>query len=315
MFRHTVICCLLAMVSCGDLQAESPQPSPRKKPLGGGVSLTPGIRYADTDHVRQRLDIYSPTEPPDEPLPLVVFIHGGAWQGGSKSIGRRFLTPLVETGDYVAASIGYRLSDEATWPAQMHDCKAALRWLRANAEQHHFDPDRIAVWGTSAGGHLAAILGTSSDVETMNGQLGEHTSHSTAVKCVVDFFGPVDFATMTPVRPGRVDNSPMARLLGGPVAENPERVKSANPVTYISPDDPPFLIVQGTADRLVPFQQAQLLDESLEASQVESTLITVQGGGHGRGFPPAVQEAVIAFLGHHLHGEQSEWRDRTVAGE
>lgn len=315
MLRTVLFACCIALLFAGTTIAQSQQKPPRSLPLGDKVRLTPGIRYAGTDNKRQRLDVYAPAVVPNEPLPLVVFIHGGAWQGGSKSVGRRFVTPLVESGNYIAASIGYRLSGEAVWPAQIHDCKAALRWLRANASQYNFDADRMAVWGASAGAHLAAIVGTSSDIEAMNGELGDHTGESNAVACVIDFFGPVDFATMTPVRPGGVDRSPMARLLGSPVAESPAKVSSANPVTYVTPDDSPFLIVHGTTDRLVPIAQSQLLDKSLEEVEVESTLLTVVGGGHGKGFPKSVSESVVAFLDHHLRGEETDWSDGSVEAE
>ena len=119
--------------------------------LKADIAVDRDVPYAGTDNRRQRLDIYLPKKPRSKKLPVVVFIHGGGWQAGDKTIGATALVPLVRTGDYAGVSVGYRLTDEASWPAQIYDCKAAIRWVRANAEKYGFDPDRIGVWGKSAG--------------------------------------------------------------------------------------------------------------------------------------------------------------------
>jgi acetyl esterase/lipase len=277
----------------------------------GGPRLPDSLRaerdvpYASTDHPRQRLDLYLPREPKSDRLPLIVFIHGGGWRNGDKAGGLAQILPFVRTGEYAGASIGYRLSGDAVWPAQIHDCKAALRWLRAHADQFGLDPDRIGVMGTSAGGHLAAMLGTSGGIEALEGDLGEFRSVSSRVACVVDFFGPADLLTMGDM-PGSIDhnapNSPESLLLGGPVQEVRDRARQASPLSYVSADDPPFLIVHGADDRIVPFDQSVKLDTALRAAGVSSVLIRVEGGGHGGFRNPEINARVRAFFDRQLRG-------------
>src|SRR5262249_2482548 len=155
------------------------------------------IPYAGTQNPRQTLDLLLPKVPKGgKPLPLIVNIHGGAFRAGDKSMGVREIADLVDAGDYVAATINYRLSGESTWPAQIHDCKAAIRWLRANAAKYGIAPDRIGVIGASAGGHLAAMLGTSGGIAALEGDVGTHAGVSSRVKCVVDQFGPSELLAM-----------------------------------------------------------------------------------------------------------------------
>ncbi|MEM7394675.1 MAG: alpha/beta hydrolase, partial [Verrucomicrobiota bacterium] len=132
-----------------------------------GVKALRDLAYADSDNPRQKLDLYLPEKPASEKLPVIVYIHGGAWKGGNKSGGGRLLAPYVSGGRFAGVSVGYRLSGEAIWPAQIHDCKAAVRWVRGHAEEYGLDPDRIGLWGTSAGGHLVAMLGVGGEVETL----------------------------------------------------------------------------------------------------------------------------------------------------
>ncbi len=298
------------------VQAQSDSQTPQWIPKS--VELVADVPYAATDNPRQTLDLIVPRAEVGKPLPVVVVVHGGAWRHGDKRPTLRRVVRLATSGKYAAASIGYRLTDEAQWPAQIHDCKAAIRWIRANAAKYNLDPDRIGVWGSSAGGHLVAVLGTSGDVDDMDGSLGTHTDQSSRVACVVDFYGPTDFLQMQPTAvEGAVLNhnamrSPESLLIGGPIQENHGKVATANPITYITADDPPFLIVHGTADPLVPFNQSELLHDALENVDVESTLVTVDGGGHGQGFPREVNEQVQRFFDHHLRGEESEWHDSTV---
>ncbi len=278
---------------------------PREPRVPESVRAARDLPYAGTDHPRQRLDLYLPREPRSDKLPLIVFIHGGGWRNGDKTGGLNQVLPFVLTGEYAGASVGYRLSSDAIWPAQIHDCKAAMRWLRAHAEQYGLDSDRIGVMGTSAGGHLVALLGTSGGVEALEGDLGEFRSASSRVSCVVDFFGPANLLTMGDV-PGSIDHnaphSPESLLLGGPVQEVRDRARQASPLTYVSADDPPFLIVHGTDDRVVPFDQSVKLDAALRAAGVSSVLIRVEGGGHGGFRNPEINARVRAFCDRHLRG-------------
>lgn len=263
------------------------------------VRVERDVPYADSDNPRQRLDLYLPKKPDAEKrLPLVVYVHGGGWHSGDKSGGYRLLGPLVDSGDYAAASIGYRLTQEAIWPAQIHDCKAAIRWLRANAAKYGYDPERIGVVGTSAGGHLVAMLGTSGDVKSLEGNLGKHPDVSSRVACVVDFFGASDLTVLGSRHDG--PDSPPAKLIGGTIQENKEAAWNASPITYVSEDDPSFLMIHGTDDPLVPYNQSELLDAALKKVKVESQLIPVVGGGHGVSGSQEPQARMRAFLDKHL---------------
>ncbi len=259
------------------------------------------------------LDLMVPKKPKAKALPVIVYVHGGGWQMGNKSAGKYRIAPFVASGDYAGVSVGYRLSQEAKWPAQIHDCKAAIRWIRANAKKHGLDADRIAVWGSSAGGHLVAMLGTSGDNKAMEGKLGPHTKTSSRVSCVVDFFGPTDLLKLIRDKKARDDErSPLYRLIGGPLLKNRAKAESANPIGYVTKDDPPFLIVHGTKDPLVPHSQSKLLDDALGKAKVSSTLITVDGGGHGKGFGLDVFALVRRFFEHHLLAKKTKWTDQTV---
>jgi acetyl esterase/lipase len=240
-----------------------------------GTKVHPNLEYVKGGHERQRLDLYIP-EKADGPLPVIIWVHGGAWLTGSKEGGGPAL-PFVGKG-YAVASINYRLSQHARFPAQIEDCKAAIRWLRANASTYNLDPNRFGAWGASAGGHLVALLGTSGDVKDLEGDDGT-PDPSSRVQAVVDWFGPTDFTKMggSHDRP----DSPEAKLLGGPVQENKDKAARANPITYVSKDDPPFLIMHGDKDTTVPFGQSELLLEALKKAGVDSTLRPVRGAGHG----------------------------------
>ena len=281
----------------------------------GNIDRQADISYADNDNPRQKLDLFLPVKRQGtKPLPVLVFIHGGAWKAGNRTDGARLLEPFVLSGNYAGVSVGYRLTNEAQWPAQIHDCKAAIRWIRAHAKEHGLDPDRIGVWGSSAGGHLVSILGTSGDVPELEGRLGSNLKQSSRVSCVVTFYGPEDFITMS-TQPSTVDRTtrdyPEALLIGGRVQDQPDAAKRASPVTYISKDDPPFLTAHGTNDPLVPFGQATELHEALKKVGVSSTLLTMKNGGHGFG-SPLLDEAVRHFLDLHLRGIEAKIEDQTI---
>jgi uncharacterized sulfatase len=278
--------------------------SPR---LPESIQLEADLPYAGTDNPRQRLDLLLPKSPRnDKPLPVIAFIHGGAWQGGDKRDRLSALVGFVRGGEYAGVTIGYRLSREATWPAQIHDCKAAIRWVRSHAPKYRLDPDRIGVMGPSAGGHLVALLGTSGGVMALEGELGEYRSTSSRVSCVVDEFGPSELLALG--RSAGLDhdspNSPESRLVGGPVQERKVVARSASPVNYATPDDPPFLIVHGTADPLVPFDQSKRLHDALRRVGVEALLIQVIEGGHGGFRSPELQRRINRFFDKHLLGRE-----------
>jgi acetyl esterase/lipase len=260
------------------------QQQPRLAPeIAEKIAIERDVEYGKAGDVSLKLDVYRPKAESKSLRPVVVWIHGGGWRGGNKSSGLVRLGPLVASGEYVGVSVAYRLSSEAKWPAQIHDCKAAIRCIRANAASLKIDPDRIGVWGSSAGGHLVSLLGTSGDVKELEGENGS-AGYSSRVSCVVDFCGPSDFLAFAKESQRiRQADSPVALLFGGPVSEKQDAARQASPVTYVTSDDPPFFIVHGTADNTVPLAQAELFYEALRKAKVESKLHKIEGGGHGIG--------------------------------
>jgi acetyl esterase/lipase len=246
------------------------------------------LAYIPNGTDRQKLDLYLP-EPSDSPSPLIVWIHGGGWQAGNKDncLSKRF----VPKG-YAAASVGYRLSQQATYPAQIQDCKAAIRWLRAHAAEYHLDPKRVGVWGLSAGGHLVALLGTTGN--TRDFDVGENLDQSSAVQCVVDWFGPTDFLYHTDPK--------IEQLLGVPVAGHEDVAKHASPLYFVTKESAPFLIMHGDKDPLVPIEESKAFNDALKKEGVESTLIVLPGAGHyGPDFgKPEITKIVGDFFDTHL---------------
>jgi acetyl esterase/lipase len=285
------------------------------------VAYVPGPQI----HPLQKLDLFIPSDPlgPSHgPLPVVVYVHGGAWRGGDK---RDFPAMGLTAGGYAVASVNYRLSADAKFPAQIEDCEAAVRYLRTNAKAFGLDPDRIGAWGDSAGGHLVALLGTAGDVkewEPADEKGGEKVS--SRVQCVVDWFGPSDLAKMNaqaaeaaekagaadgaqpPPSRRRLDHdaadSPESELVGGPVQQNKYKAAKASPVTYVSADDPPFLIMHGDRDPLVPIAQSRELAEALKAAGVDVTFEVIKGAGHGgpEFLADEAMRRVTAFFDEHL---------------
>ena len=287
----------------------------QQRPKLEGYNVIQGISYAGTDNARQSLDLALPVKRSrDKPLPVIAFIHGGGWRGGSKDGGLNRIRGFLKSGKYAGVSIGYRLSNETKWPAQIHDCKAAIRWIRANAKKHGLDGDRIAVHGTSAGGHLVAMLGTSAGVKAMDGSIGPYTALSTKVACVVDYFGPTNFLRMNDFK-GRIDHdaagSPESQLIGGPIQDNKRKTLTADPISYVSKEDSPFLIMHGTEDMAVAYNQSVILHSALKRADVPSALLTVTGGGHGVGVG-VLNEYVQKFIDGHLCNKRAVFENVTI---
>ena len=252
--------------------------------LPAGITLLRDVEFAVVDGISLRLDLYLPAGP--GPHPVLVWVHGGGWQSGDKSLDSGSVQVRQAGRGYVVASVNYRLSGQAIFPAQIQDVKAAIRFLRANASRWAADPSRIGVWGGSAGGHLAALAGTSGDVAELEGVVGGNLQASSRVQAVVDWYGPSDLPDMpAQALPCSTDHSapsaPEGRLLGCAIPACPETARRASPITYVSADDPPFHIVQGTADCTVPPLQSVTFDAALRASRVVSDLTMIPGAGHG----------------------------------
>lgn len=257
----------------------------------GNVIVKKDIPYVANGHVRQTLDLYIPIT--RQPVPLVVWVHGGAWKLGSKDwINVKYLT---ETG-YAIASVDYRFSGDAKFPAQIQDCNTALNFLIANAASYGIDPKRLIVGGGSAGGHLALLLGLARR-ETAFG-----ADPSIQPLAILDFFGPVDFISMLEQLDGAHEREAAEdafhRLLGASPAARPDLARLASPITYVSPGNPPVLILHGDKDASVPYRQSQQLHARLTQAGISNELITVKGVGHdGPMFAtPELQERVISFL-------------------
>ena len=236
--------------------------------------------YVEGGHERNKLDLYLP-EGDHAPLPLIIWVHGGGWQNGSKEGAPPLRAGYIEKG-YAVASINYRLSSHAVFPAQIEDCKAAIRWLRAHAKEYGLDPQRFGVWGSSAGGHLVALIGTSGGVKEFD--VGANLDQSSSVQAVCDYYGPTDFTVFVST-PGYESHagpdSPEAKLIGGAVMENKDKAARVNSISYVTPDDPPFLIVHGDKDGTVPINQSQMLFDALKQAGVSARFHTIHGASHG----------------------------------
>jgi len=239
-----------------------------------------------------------------QPMPAVIWIHGGGWISGTYHDGP--IIPLARAG-YFAASIEYRLSNVAKWPAQIQDCKLAVRWLRANAAKYNVDPNRIGVWGASAGGHLVACLGTMGDVKEYEGD-GGYPGTSSAVQAVVDYFGPTDF-TNPDIFSTTGAKGAVTGLFEVPYAQNPDLWKSACPLFYVKVGDPPMFLVHGDSDGTVPLEQSIVLDQALTKADVPHQFLIVKNGDHGFRPKPGttidpglgdIQKAVFDFFDKYL---------------
>ncbi|MCX7015414.1 MAG: alpha/beta hydrolase fold domain-containing protein, partial [Candidatus Sumerlaeota bacterium] len=304
---------VMAAMLSGHAMGGEPRPrrenAPRRPPASQPAQASEGARlerdleYGRVGEKRLLLDLYLP-ENAEGPLPLIVWVHGGGWQSGSKEQCLPARQGFVARG-YAVASVNYRLSGEAPFPAQIEDCKASIRWLRANAKTYKLDPDRIGVWGSSAGGHLVALLGTSGEVKEWD--QGDNAGVSSRVQAVCDFYGPTDLAqfVVTPGYEGHAKpDSPESKLIGGAVLDNKDKAARANPIPYVDKGDPPFLIVHGDSDPVVPPPQGQLLYDALQKAGVESSLHFLSGAKHGgpEFNAPDVVEMVAAFFDKHLKG-------------
>jgi acetyl esterase/lipase len=256
------------------------------------------LAYVANGRSHQKLDLFIPDV--GKKWPLIIWVHGGGFCRGSK----KDHVPLayLEHG-FAVASLNYRLSQHAIFPAQIEDVKAAVRWLRANAKKYRLNPNRFGAWGESAGGHLVAMLGLTGNTNTFD--VGEHLEISSQVQAIVDHFGPTDFLQMDTQRlqGGMVHDppdSPESELVGGAIQTHKDRVARANPITYVTRDAPPFLIVHGDHDPLVPYQQSVILNNALVAHGARVSFYTVIGEGHGNFKDPKVAEITLEFLERHL---------------
>jgi acetyl esterase/lipase len=257
----------------------------------------PDLAYASLSEA-ETLDLYLPQGA--GPFPLLINIHGGGFLNGDKSWVDRYLALTLLANGYAIASLDYRLSGEATFPAALQDVKAAVRFLRLNASRYRLDPERFAVLGQSAGGNLAAMLGVTGGIPAFDDPALGSPGVSSRVQAVIVWFGPIDFASMD--KQARTQGcsktnqqngeawSYVSKYLGAPLAQVPQLVKQSSPLSYITQDDPPFLVQQGNEDCIVPIAQSELLVQALKSGGVDVQYTLLQGIGHGdSGLPPVFQ--------------------------
>ena len=273
------------------------QPRPERVPES--VALVRAVVYSEVPgpgegSIELTLDAAFPKQSGDALLPAVIYVHSGGYRSGSKEMGLPFVIAFAE-GGYFATSINYRLSGVAPFPAAVADCREAVRFLRAGAKELGIDPDRIGVWGPSAGGHLSALVATSGNDRTLEGE----RDVAAAVRCAVAVSAPVDFRRFDAAR-GRA-----AGMFRQWLGEDPDvyrrNAEAASPLAYVDKSDPPILIVHGTADRLVPIEQAEIFKAALEEAGVSVELVAIEGGDHYLA-QRAPHHRIAEFFDEHLGG-------------
>ena len=258
------------------------------------------IEYAVVAGEPLRLDLHKPSAAAG--APLLVYVHGGGWEAGSKA--QMPLAAIVERG-YVVASLDFRPASKAPFPGQVHEIKAAIRFLRANASRYGYDASRIGILGASSGAHLAAIVGTTNGNAELEGALGAHASESSAVQAIVSYFGASNLTTIltqsTPFGLG-IREPALKRLLGALPKENESAAKLASPVFHVDRTDPPLFMLHGDQDPQMPINQSHELQGAYEKQGLDATFVVVQGAAHGGDafYAPANVERVAAFLDTHL---------------
>ncbi|MBM3312706.1 MAG: carboxylesterase [Candidatus Aminicenantes bacterium] len=293
-----------------------PNPYLDKPPL----DLQTDVLYYHADVQKQRFDFAKPSVCRDQKVPLVIYIHGGGWSSGDKGgIFDRGDTKMLFQLGFAVASVNYRLAPQSRWPAPVHDCKLAVRFFRRYADLYGIDPDRIGVFGDSAGGHLAALLATADDDDGLEGPGLAGTSSRVAV--AVERFGPTDL-----LDEGSVTTSDglsmVLGLLGCHPQQCPAAAAQASPVTYVTPDDPPILIQHGDKDSLVPYRQAERLAERLRSAGNAGALIKVRNAEHAfipspitAALGPSVETVAFMTVAHLARTlEPGAWGDLNLSG-
>lgn len=288
----------LAFALTGVALADAPtttQPAMQHPQPPSDVNFQPDLVYATVDGETLQLDLSSPQEMPT-PLPLVVVIHGGGWAAGHRNDLDQMTFHLAHHG-YIAATLEYRLAPKYHFPAQVQDVKAAVRFLRGNAEKFHIDPQRVGAVGFSAGAHLSMMLGVMEKSDGLD-DVGDFPEQSSKVQAVVSFFGPTDLTTGF----GDATAGILHNFMGGSLKEVPDAYKQASPVTYVLADSAPMLLFQGMSDPLVPWKQAVEMGEAMEKAGAAGRVELICGAGHGWGGADMSRTALegISFFDQYL---------------
>lgn len=307
MKSNQIICVLLqyVFIFCAVIKVNAQATSPVQQIFPKGTITYSNIPYANDTLSKHLLDVYLPPNTKND-LPLVVWVHGGAWMLNDKYADMGYMQNTVRgfiDSGYALASINYRYSTDAVFPAQIQDCNQALEFLYQHASQYHIDKSRIAVIGFSAGGHLASLMALSNNNDVKDFYPQGVKPHF-KIKALLDFYGPSDFIMIASNPDTAVNNArnPVAILLGAQAIDRPDLAKRASPVTYIDKNDPPVLIVQGEKDESVPNTQSRLLNSWLAINGVQHQLIIVPNAPHyGVMFDTEdIRKNVFAFLAAHL---------------
>jgi acetyl esterase/lipase len=261
------------------------------------VQADKNIEYGRASGESLLVDIYRP-KVITKKLPVVVWIYGGSWKEGNKDF-----CPIafMATQQLAIVSINYRLDNVAKFPAQIYDCKGAIRWLRANASKYNLDANHIGIFGASAGGHLALLLATTAGNPRMEGDVGDNLAFSSKVQCVCAFYPPTDLNRLvTDPKVRSNPNGDVAKLIGGPVAENIEKANFASPIFYVNKNCAPVFLMHGASDTLVPPEQSEIFYQALLKAGVDAHLEIIPNKGHGIIAPPDVARKIYQFFGRYL---------------
>jgi acetyl esterase/lipase len=295
--KELALCCFTVACTLAPWAAAHGQKPPDKLVIPDGVEFEPNIEFTKPGGASVQLDLARP-KTREGPFPAVICIHGGGFRAGDRHGYDKLCLRLAEAG-YVAVTIDYRLAPKYPFPAAIHDVKAAVRWIRANAKRYSIDSDRLAVTGGSAGGHLAQFLAVTGEVKEFEGD-GGNPDQSSAVTCVVNFFGPSDF---TRSYGKSVDAAEVLPLwLGGNLDKERHKHILASPLYWVTPHAAPTLCIHGTKDNYVAHEQSVWLVEKLKSADVEAELLTLERAGHGfkDKDAEAADRAMFAFFAKHL---------------
>lgn len=272
------------------------------------IQVVADLEYAEVGDTSLKLDIYRPDT--DEPVPVALYLHGGGWRVGDKADGAMRRMARVASLGVAVASANYRLVDEAIHPAQLHDAKAAVRWLRGHGAEYGLATQRVGAWGASAGAHLASMLGLTSGRQEFEGAIGDDLDQSSAVQAVVHWFGQADL--LADARRSWLEREILSPPFEGPflgladVDDDPSLARNASPLHHVHAGAPPFLVAHGDRDRVIPVSESQALHDALVRMGAESTFVLVGGAGHeGAEFErPDHLRLTAAFLAAHLEESQ-----------
>lgn len=308
----TAVCAALAFsaTGCGDKAVSADKKDSQQNAIEN-------VSYVDGDSTPgHQIDIYLPARDEKEKCPVILWIHGGAWIGGDKQPAP--ITALLSNG-YAVVGVNYRLAPAHTFPAQIYDCKSVVRWVRKNADKYGFDPHKIGVFGVSAGGHLAALLGVSNGNKDLEGDVGV-VDFPSDVQAVCDWCGPTNLFTMKK-QAGKNDQldydspkAPVKQFLGGDIESKGELAKLASPVLQLKDKAVPFLIMHGDADNVVPPGQSKEFAEALKAKNADVDYKIVKGGEH-MFLTPETMKDVVDFFDSKLKGPIEKIKDAVLGAD